>query len=119
VTLVDTSVWIDHLRSSNATLVTLLENGRVSIHPFVIGELACGAIRHRAEFLASLARLDSPPLVSDRDALQFVEHRRLMGRGIGWIDVHLLASTIVARGRLWTLDRRLRGVTLELGVAHA
>ena len=86
-------------------------------HPFVIGELACGTIRRRVEVLSLLARLDAMPVVADAEALRLVEDRRLMGRGIGWIDVHLIASALVARVRLWSLDRRLVSVARELGIA--
>lgn len=86
-------------------------------HPFVIGELACGTIRRRAEVLSLLAKLDSMPVVANREALRLVEGRRLMGRGLGWVDVHLLASAMIARVQLWSLDRRLSTVARDLGVA--
>ena len=115
--LVDTSVWVDHLRRGNGPLVGALEDGLVASHPFVIGELACGTIRRRAEVLSLLARLDAMPVVANAEALRLVEERRLMGRGIGWVDVHLLASSLLARVQLWSLDRRLASIAREIGVA--
>lgn len=115
--LVDTSVWIDHLRRRSAPLVAALEAGTVVTHPFVIGELACGMIRRRAEVLSLLQRLERTPVVTEEEALRLLEERRLMGRGIGWVDVHLLASSLVTSARLWTVDRRLATVARDLGTA--
>ena len=84
-------------------------------HPFVIGELACGNLRNRREVLALLGRLPSAPAATQAEALAFLERRRLMGRGIGFVDVHLLASAVLAApARLWTLDRRLAAIAREL-----
>ncbi|MFA6955903.1 MAG: type II toxin-antitoxin system VapC family toxin [Thermoanaerobaculia bacterium] len=106
--LADTSVWIDHFRRGNAALVEALEREDVLVHPFVIGELACGELKKRREILELLASLPSAIVASDEEALQFIEQRRLMGKGIGYIDVHLLASAALTEGaRLWTLDKRL------------
>ena len=113
--LVDTSIWVDHLRSRNQALVTLLEDDQVLTHPFVIGELACGRIRNRGEILRHLAALPAAPVVSDEEALEFVDGRRLFGRGIGWIDVHLLASAVLSHASLLTLDRRLARVAEGVG----
>jgi len=107
VILVDTSVWVDHLRRGNDALAALLHEERVLCHPFVVGELACGRLHRRAELLDLLGRLPAAPLVSHGETLAFVEGRRLMGRGLGWVDVHLLASASLARRPLWTLDRSL------------
>jgi predicted nucleic acid-binding protein len=96
-------------------LVALLENGRVLVHPFVLGELACGNLRNRHEVLDLLGNLPSAPVASDAEALEFIERRSLMGRGIGYIDVHLLAAVVLADdARLWTRDRRLAVVADEL-----
>jgi predicted nucleic acid-binding protein len=120
VILVDTSIWVEHLRAGNATLAHELEAGRVLVHPFVIGELACGTLRNRREVLELLGRLPSAPTATHAEALGFVEDRALMGRGIGFIDVHLLASAaLAAPAPLWTRDRRLAAVATELNLAHA
>jgi predicted nucleic acid-binding protein len=116
--LVDTSVWIDHLRSSDPRLQGALDAGRVGMHPFVLGELACGNLRNRREVLQLLAHLPAVPIASDLEVLGFIERMTLMGRGLGYLDAHLLASTTLAPGtRLWTRDRRLARVATELGLA--
>ncbi len=118
--LVDTSVWIDHLRTGEPHLVALLERSQVLMHPFVLGELACGNLRRRAEVLRHLGALPRSPVATDDEALCFVEAHRLMGRGIGWIDVHLLAAVALSPGtRLWTRDRRLDAVARTLGIRFA
>ncbi len=115
--LADTSVWVDHLRVGDPRLAETLDRAAVFAHPFVIGELACGRLRNRGEVLGLLRRLPAVPVATDDEALRFVEARRLMGRGIGWVDVHLLASSVLSGGvRLWTRDRRLAAVAAELGV---
>jgi hypothetical protein len=113
--LVDTSVWVDHLRKRNSTLVSLLESGEVLTHPFVIGELACGNLAHRSKVLSALADLPSVPSASHEEVLDFLETRRLMGRGLGWIDLHLLASAIIAKVPLWSADKRLSAAAREIG----
>lgn len=116
--LVDTSVWIDHLRSGDTLLERALESGQVLMHPFVVGELACGNLQQRDEVLRLLEDLPSAPTATDREVLDLIERRALMGRGIGYIDVHLLASTaLAADARLWTRDRRLARVAAELDLA--
>ena len=94
--LVATSVWVDHLRSNEPALVSALESGVVLTHPFVVGELACGNLKNRVEVLALLQDLPAAPVATDAEALAFIEARSLMGRGIGYIDVHLLASAALA-----------------------
>jgi hypothetical protein len=117
--LVDTSVWVDHLRSNDPALVSALETGIVLTHPFVIGELACGTLKNRGEVLALLQDLPAAPVATDAEALTFIEARSLMGRGIGYIDVHLLASAALAGdARLWTRDRRLAGVAADIQLAY-
>jgi predicted nucleic acid-binding protein len=115
--LVDTAVWVDHLRRSDPFLIDLLEEGRVSVHPFVVGEVACGNLTQRAAVLESMQALPMLPIVRHLDVLSFVEKQRLAGRGLGWIDVHLLASASVADELLLTRDRRLRAAAYELGLA--
>jgi predicted nucleic acid-binding protein len=107
VVLVDTSLWITHLRHGVTALVRLLEDGRVATHPAVIGELACGSLRQRATTLELLQRLPRALVASDDEALHFVDHHGLFGRGLGWIDVHLLAASALSHFQLWTADRRL------------
>lgn len=111
--LVDTSVWIDFLRRGppSSRLTGLLEVGDVCTHAFVIGELALGFLgRRRSQILADLRMLPELPAVADAEVLQLVETRGLSGKGIGWVDTHLLASALAARVELWTLDRRLARV---------
>jgi predicted nucleic acid-binding protein len=114
--LVDTSVWVDHLRRRNATLVEFLEQGQVWTHSFVIGELACGNLAQRGRLLTSLSALPRVPPVSHEEALIFVENHDLMGRGLGWIDVHLLASATMAKLPLWTADKALSTAAGEFGM---
>ena len=116
--LVDTSVWIDHLRSGEPKLSEALEGGGVLMHPFVLGELACGNLENRAEVLRLLGDLPPAPIAKHPEALNFIERRALMGRGIGYIDVHLLASVALdGAARLWTRDRRLATAAEELNLA--
>jgi predicted nucleic acid-binding protein len=106
--LVDTSVWIDHLRKSEPALIAALEAGQVLMHPFVVGELACGNLNNRVELLSLLRDLPPAPVATDTEALGFIDRHELMGRGIGYLDVHLLASVALADpARLWTRDKRL------------
>ncbi len=115
--LVDTSVWIDHLRRGNARLVELLEAETVACHLFVIGELACGSMRNRDEVLALLGKLPTASIAAHGEVMIMLEVRRLMGRGLGYIDLHLLTAASLDRLRLWTLDKRLASVAEELGIA--
>jgi predicted nucleic acid-binding protein len=118
VILVDTSIWVEHLRWGNAALSAALGIGRVLAHPFVVGELACGTLKNRREVLDLLSRLPAAPMATHAEALAFLEQRALMGRGIGFVDVHLLASTaLAAPARLWTRDRRLAAVAIALNLA--
>jgi predicted nucleic acid-binding protein len=115
--LADTSVWIDHQRKGVPFLAAALEDGQLLVHPFVTGEIACGRMRNRREVLRLFGELPQAPIVSEQEALHFIERRSLMGRGIGYIDIHLLASTLLAgTTRLWTRDERLAAVAEELGV---
>lgn len=115
--LVDTSVWVDHLRRRNSRLVDLLDQGQAGCHPFVIGELALGGLKHRARALDLLAELPIARTLSHQHVLVMVEERALSGSGIGWVDAHLLASALVERWPLWTLDRQLDATARRLGVA--
>jgi predicted nucleic acid-binding protein len=114
--LVDTSVWVDHLRRRNATLVALLEEAQVWTHAFVIGELACGNLAQRDKMLSALTTLPQAPVASHDEVLAFLETHLLMGRGLGWVDIHLLASAKLGRLRFWTLDKRLAAVVTALQI---
>lgn len=116
--LVDTSVWIDHLRRNNPALVAMLDAGQVLMHPFVLGEIACGTLAHRAEVLALLGQLPAAPVATESEALGYLERHGLMGRGIGYIDVHLLAATaLTGDAALWTTDKRLAKTAADLHLA--
>ena len=114
--LVDTSVWIEHLRAGSNRLRALLFDEQVLCHPFIVGELACGALQKRSDILGMLKALPEAHLVEHREVLSFLEARRLYGRGIGWVDAHLLASTLLTGGTLWTLDKPLRRAAAALNV---
>lgn len=117
--LVDTSVWIDHLRAGDEKLAALLNSTQVLMHSFVVGELACGNLHNREAVLRLLQDLPRAPLASDAEVFFFIERHRLMGRGMGYIDAHLLAATALADpARLWTRDRRLAAAARDLGLAH-
>lgn len=115
--LVDTSVWVDHLRRGDAQLVDLLERSAVVIHPFVVGEIACGRLSDRALILELLQQLPMAIVAESDEVLGYIERHNLHGKGIGYIDVHLLASAAIGGTKLWTRDKRLRAVARELGCA--
>lgn len=116
--LVDTSVWIDHLRAGDAALTEWLNTGMVLAHPFIIGELALGHLRQREIVLNALADLPRADIATDVEVLHFIARHALFGRGVGYVDVHLLAAVQLTDGAsLWTNDKRLRGVAAELGLA--
>lgn len=114
--LVDTSVWVDHFRFGDVDLAELLDRGDVACHPFVVGELACGSLKNRGEILQLLSHLPQLPMAAHEEALALIQSRRLMGKGIGWIDIHLLASALLAGVALWTRDRRLDAAARSAGV---
>lgn len=116
--LVDTSVWVSHLRHGKVGLRALLDNARVACHPFIVGELACGNLANRAEILALLQALPVAAHVEQKEVLMFIEGHRLMGKGLGYIDVHLLASALLTGVPLWTQDKRLHAVSQALGVSY-
>ena len=116
--LADTSVWVDHLRRGDARLAALLDTASVLIHPFVIGEIACGSLADRATVLGLLQDLPRAVVAEADEVLVFIERHRLHGQGLGYVDVHLLAAVALTPGaRLWTLDKRLRAAALALGCA--
>ncbi len=115
--LADTSVWVAHLRSGSPKLARALDDGDVLGHPHVVGELACGNLRNRAAILELLAELPQAVLATDQEALECIEANRLHGKGLGWTDVHLLASALLTPVRLWTLDQALAREAKRCGVA--
>ena len=117
--LVDTSVWVYHLRESHPGMVSLLNDGDVVCHPFIIGELSCGNLTNRSEILSLLHSLPMVDQVEHEEVLQFVEINDLMGRDLGYVDVHLLASAVLFGASIWTLDRKLRAAFSKLGVCHS
>ena len=117
--LIDTSVWIDHLVSEEPHLVYLLDNQQVLTHSMVIAELALGNLRNREQVLRLIGGLPRTPVATDDELLFFVERHRLMGRGIGYVDAHLLsAATLAGQTTLWTGDRRLSSVAGDLNLAY-
>jgi predicted nucleic acid-binding protein len=116
--LVDSSVWIDHLRAGDPMLVELLNSNRVLVHPFVIGELACGNLKSRKTVLSLLQDLPAVQFATDAEVLFFIEKHGLMGLGIGYIDVHLLAAVVLdGTAQLWTRDKRLGSVAESMRLA--
>lgn len=105
--LVDTSVWVDFLRRGNDLLADQLEEGRVATHPLVVGELAAGNVAKRNDFLGLLGNLPTVPEASHEEVRYLIESRRLWGKGVGFFDLHLLASALMSEIPLWTLDKRL------------
>ena len=117
--LADTSIWVDHLRSGGDGLALLLKDNRTVMHPFVIGEIALGNLNNRAEVLARLQKLPTVPVATDPEVLFFIEQQRLAGRGIGYVDAHLLAATVLnPSARLWTRDNKLWEAATSLEVAY-
>ena len=116
--LVDTSVWVDHLRSGDAQLIDLLERAQVVMHPFVVGEMACGSLGDRSSVLELLQDLPVASVAESEEVLGFIERHVLHGKGIGYVDVHLLASAAIGGTRLWTRDRRLHAMAVRLGHAY-
>lgn len=115
--LADTSVWIDHLRGSDDALRLQLQEIRICIHPFVIAELALGSLKDRLRTVAELEMLPHVEVAQLAEVRQMIEVHRLHGKGIGLIDAHLIASTLITAGtQLWTRDKRLRAITENLGI---
>lgn len=116
--LVDTSVWIDHFHSSDEDLKELLLSGQVCIHPYVLGELSCGNISNRKEILSLLKALPGIDPVLDEEVFMFIEERKLYGKGLGFVDIHLLASAMISQVPVWTRDKSLKRVAGELGISY-
>lgn len=116
--LVDSSIWIDHLRDTDPDLAALLNRGEVLAHGFVIGELALGNLRQRGEILRLLGELPQAVIATEAEVLHFIDANQLGGTGIGYVDVHLLASTrLSANARLWTRDKRLHRIAVNMALA--
>ena len=116
--LVDTSVWIKHLREGDQNLTQLLEQGLVACHPYIIGELACGGIKNRYEIITLLNDLPSTDLLDHSDIMEFIENRKIMNKGIGYIDVHLLGSALVSDTPIWSFDKALSKIAFQLSVGY-
>ena len=116
--LLDTSVWVDHLRRGDSLVVQVLESGQAAAHAFVIGELACGNLKSRVRVIDLLQALPQLTMAMDDEVLYFIERHKLMGRGIGYVDAHLLAAASISGSLLWTRDKRLREIAAALGVAY-
>jgi len=115
--LVDTSVWINHLRQPDAKLQQALIERRVLMHPFVLGEIACGGLHRRSIILSELSKLPSAVSAESYEVLSLIEQHRLFGRGIGWIDAHLLTSALLTHCRLWSDDIRLHDAAVRFKIA--
>ncbi len=117
--LVDTSIWIDHLRASDEKLITLLDAGMVLMHPYVIGELALGNLGARETVLSDLSDLPGAVVATESEVLRFIDRYALFGRGAGYVDIHLLAAVqLTADAELWTRDKRLHSIAVQLGLAR-
>jgi predicted nucleic acid-binding protein len=116
--LVDTSVWVSHLRHGNEELQKLLHEGEVVCHPFIVGELACGNLKNRHEILTYLQSLPMTILAEDEEVLKFIGNNQLMGKGLGYIDVHLIASAVLTSVLFWTLDKTLDKFTEKIGINY-
>jgi predicted nucleic acid-binding protein len=116
--LVDTSIWISHFRENNAHLNKLLMDESVACHPFIIGELACGNIKNRKEIIPLLQALPQALVAENDEVLQFIEHKKLMGTGIGLIDIHLLASSLLTGLPLWTADKQLHTTASQFEITY-
>ncbi len=116
--LADTSVWVTHLRSGEAALAALLDANLILAHPFVIGELALGNLSSRKAVLTALLDLPAAVVATDREVLEFIDRHALFGRGVGYVDAHLLAAArLTAGAKLWTHDKRLHRIADALGLA--
>jgi hypothetical protein len=118
VVLVDTSVWVNHLREGNAQLEALLTEGTIVCHPFTIGEIACGTMKNRVQILSLLQALPMAETAEHNEVLQLIENYRLTGKGLGYVDMHLLASAVLTDVPLWTLDRKLQQASAKIRIHY-
>ena len=116
--LVDTSIWVAHLRKGNRQLEKSLMDAEVICHPFIIGELACGTISNRTEILSLLKSLPSAPVLEFDELMYFIDENQMMGIGIGFVDVHLLASARLSGTFLWTADKKLNSAATKLSLNY-
>jgi predicted nucleic acid-binding protein len=116
--LVDTSVWVEHLRSGNVGLENLLNEGQVVCHLFIVGELACGNLLNRSEILSLLQVLPLANHAEHEEVMHFIENYSLMGKGLGYIDMHLIVSALLTKVSIWTLDKKLKEVSSKLGLEY-
>lgn len=116
--LVDTSVWVTHFRDGNDELMILLNDGMVLCHPLIVGELACGNFKDRAVILSFLQLLPMSVEAEHEEVLSFIESNRLMGKGIGYVDAHLIASAVLTGIPIWTLDKKLVQVADSLHIKY-
>jgi predicted nucleic acid-binding protein len=116
--LVDTSVWVEHLRSGNVGLENLLNEGGVNCHLFIVGELACGNLSNRPEILSLLQALPLADHAEHEEVMHFIENYSLMGKGLGYIDMHLIVSALLTKVSIWTLDKKLKEVSSKLGLEY-
>jgi hypothetical protein len=116
VILADTSVWILHFRQSEPALAGYLSDGLILMHPFVSGELACGNMKDRTALLTDLHALPAAVQASNEEVFQMLENHRVWGQGLGWVDMHLLASSLLSGCRFWTLDKKLAETAQTMGV---
>jgi predicted nucleic acid-binding protein len=116
--LADTSVWVDHLRKPEPVFWQLLEQQLVFVHPYVVGELALGNLKDRAQFIAELKKQPQAKKALDGDVLTLIENNKLFGKGIGYVDAHLLASARICNAKIWTRDKRFHAVAINLGLAE-
>jgi predicted nucleic acid-binding protein len=116
--IVDTSVWVSHLREGNAELANLLNNAEVMCHPFIVGEIACSNLKNRAEILSLLQSLPIAIQVKHEEVLEFIENNRLMGQGLGYIDMYLSASARLTGVPIWTLDAKFNKTNHKLGTGY-
>ncbi|MBN2102870.1 type II toxin-antitoxin system VapC family toxin [bacterium] len=117
--LVDTSIWIDHFRNCNDQLVELLNDGEVFCHPFIIGELACGNLKNRKEILTALQALPQSSIIEHNEIMIFIEKNNIISKGLGYIDVAILASSLVTGSPLWTLDLKLNDIAIKFDINHS